>query len=110
MMNLNGRTMFVATTAADGVVDSNTHLHFLQRGHRVWARYSGGNVARGTLIGRWVGNELVFRYAQSEIGGAIHAGRSICQVHRLADGRARIFENFTWTTRAGSGTNVFDEL
>jgi hypothetical protein len=29
---------------------------------------------------------------------------------RLADGRIRIFEHFSWTSRAGSGTNVFEEI
>jgi hypothetical protein len=31
-------------------------------------------------------------------------------VDRTADGRIRIVEHFTWSTRAGSGTNVFDEI
>ena len=42
--NLDGRTMFVSTTADTGVVSSETRLHFIQRGSRVAARYSGGRV------------------------------------------------------------------
>jgi hypothetical protein len=33
----------------------------------------------------------------------------VCEVLYQADGRARIVEQFTWRTREGSGTNVFDE-
>ena len=109
MVNLDGLEMQVTSTAANGVVGSDTRLHFVQRGNRVVARYSGGAVARGWLAGRVAGSALVFRYAQREQSGAIHGGRSVCQVERLGNGRTRIIEHFTWTTRSGSGTNVFDE-
>jgi len=109
-MNLDGVTMFVSSTAEQGVVSSETRIRFAQRGPRVLGRYSGGSVARGCLIGRLTGSELVFRYAQREASGEIHGGRSVCEVDRLADGRIRIVEHFQWSTRAGSGTNVFEEI
>ncbi len=109
MINLDGLEMHVTSTAASGVVGPGTRLRFVQRGNRVVARYSGGAVARGWLAGRLTGSELVFRYAQREQSSAIHGGRSICQVERLGNGRTRIIEHFTWSTRNGSGTNVFDE-
>ena len=108
--NLDGLTMFVSRTADNGVVDAQTRLRFVQRGARVAARYTGGRVARGWLVGRWDGDTLRFRYAQREDGRAIHAGRSVCQVQRLPDGRLQLIEHFAWTTRDGSGVNVFDEL
>ena len=110
MINLDGLTMFVSSTADNGVVDRDTRLHLLQRGHRVAARYAGGRVARGWLIGRWDGETLHFRYAQREDGSAIHAGHSACQVHQLPDGRLRLIEHFVWSTRQGSGVNIFDEF
>lgn len=110
MINLDGLTMFVSSTAANGVVGGETRLNFAQRGERVWARYAGGKVARGWLVGRWIGNSLRFRYAQIEDPRAVHAGHSVCDVQHLADGRLRLIEHFAWSTRAGSGINVFDEL
>lgn len=108
MKHLDGRTMFVSSTADNGVVSSETRLHFTQRGARVAARYAGGRVARGWLVGQWAGDTLHFRYAQRE-DGAIHAGESACHVQELPDGRLRLIEHFTWSTRHGSGVNVFDE-
>jgi hypothetical protein len=102
--------MFVSSTAATGVVSGETRLNFEQRGERVWARYAGGKVARGWLVGRWTANSLQFRYAQIEDSRAIHAGHSTCNVKRLPDGRLRLIEHFAWSTRIGSGINVFDEL
>ena len=110
MINLDGLKMIVSNTAANGVVDANTRLSFSQRGMRVVARYAGGHVERGWLIGRWRDDVLTFRYAQRESGSEIHAGQSVCDVQRLNDGRTRIIEHFEWTTRVGSGTNVFDEI
>ena len=110
MRNLDGLTMFVSTTAADGVVDGETRLHFTQRGRRVFARYDGGRVLRGWLVGRWGEDILRFRYAQRDESSAIHGGLSVCVVEERADGRLRLIEHFTWSTRSGSGVNVFDEL
>jgi hypothetical protein len=109
-MNLHGRRMYVSATAERGVVGSDTHLLFRQRGSRVFARYGGGAVTRGCLIGRLAGNRLTFRYLQRETSGELHGGRSVCDVLETAAGTIRIVEHFTWTTREGGGTNVFDEL
>ncbi len=50
-----------------------------------------------------------FRYAQRERDGSIHGGRSMCDLAQH-EGRTRVIEHFAWTTRAGSGENVFDEV
>jgi hypothetical protein len=34
----------------------------------------------------------------------------VCDVMQLPDGRPRVVEHFAWSTRVGSGINVFDEL
>lgn len=109
-MNLDGLTMYVSATAARGVVDASTRLHFVQRGSKVLGRYSGGSVERGYLVGRLDGSGLAFRYAQRESSGEIHAGSSVCELLRKSDGRVRVVEHFEWRTRKGSGTNVFDEV
>jgi hypothetical protein len=109
-MNLDGRVLSVSSTASRGVVDSNTLLRLRQQGDRVFGRYGGGSVRRGYLVGRIEGHRLSFRYAQVEGSGQIHGGASVCEVLYQADGRARIVEHFTWRTREGSGTNVFDEV
>ena len=109
-MNLDGKVMYVSATASQGVVGAETRLRFHQKGSRVLARYSGGAVSRGCLVGRLNGAKLVFRYAQVEASGDIHGGTSVCEVVRRTDGRTRIVEHFTWATRSGSGTNVFDEI
>ncbi len=109
-MSLDGLVMYVSSTDARGVVGADTRVRFVQKGARVLGRYSGGRVRRGCLAGTLSGPELVFRYAQAEASGEIHGGASVCTVERRPDGRVRILEHFTWRTRRGSGTNVFDEV
>lgn len=109
-INLDGVLMYVSSTDQQGVVGAETTLRFVQKGAAVFARYSGGSVQRGCLVGTLAGSELAFRYAQREASGDIHGGRSRCDVSRLSDGRLRIVEHFSWETRVGSGTNVFDEI
>ena len=108
-MDLHGLTMQVSQTADVGVVGAGTVLHFTQKGSRVLARYGGGSVKRGCLVGEIDAGVLRFRYTQVEGSGGIHGGSSVCDVVTLADGRTRIIEHFTWRTRDGSGDNVFDE-
>ena len=107
--NLHGRSFRVASTAAIGVVSSDTELVLAQKGTRVLGRYGGGTIGRGVLVGRIDDGVLLFRYAQRELDGAIHGGRSTCDLRQDADGRVTILEHFTWETRTGSGTNVFVE-
>src|SRR5579862_5031179 len=104
-MNLNGKRMYVSSTDERGVVSAETMLQFVQRGSRVCARYQGGTIARGWLVGELVESALHFRFAQRETTGELHSGESQCDVMRLSDGRARIVEHFTWTSRVGAGTN-----
>lgn len=76
----------------------------------MFGRYQGGTVRRGYLVGTLLGAVLHFRYAQVEVAGHVHGGRSICDIERRSDGLLRLHEHFTWETRAGSGTNRFDQV
>jgi len=109
-MNLDGLTLYVSSTADTGVVSSDTRLRFCQKDQKILGRYAGGSVKRGLLVGEMEGAELRFRYTQVETSGEIHGGRSRCELQRLPDGHIRILEHFTWRTRDGSGTNIFDEV
>jgi hypothetical protein len=109
-MNLDGTQFRVSATADVGVVGAETQLQFIQRGSRVLGRYAGGSIARGCLVGTVTGSELRFRYVQRERAGGLHAGRSTCRLELLHDGRLRLREHFTWVTRFGSGTNVFEQV
>ena len=56
-LNLDGKTMFVSSTATSGVADAQTRLALRQRGARVLGRYQGGRIRRGVLVGEFSGVE-----------------------------------------------------
>jgi hypothetical protein len=108
-LELTGVRMRVSASAATGVVSTDTELVFEQTGSIVSARYRGGSIVDGYLIGHVEGMTFHFRYVQADTGGRIDAGVSEGRFERLPDGRLRLTEDFQWTTRPASGTNVFEE-
>jgi len=108
-LNLSGVRMRTTSGADTGVVSSETELVFEQTGSVVSARYRGGPIVDGYLIGRLEGMAFNFRYVQADASGALDAGVSEGLFERLTDGRLRLTEEFQWTTRPESGSNVFEE-
>ena len=76
----------------------------------VSARYAGGKVRLGFLVGTIAGLTLKFRYVQIDIRERIDGGLSTCPLDRTENGRIRLVEHFQWESREGSGTNIFEEI
>lgn len=98
-LEFSGRRMRPTSTGASGVVSNDTTLVFEQIGNVVSARYRGGPVVDGYLIGLREAATLQFRYVQADIHGNLDAGVS-----------TGIIEHFQWLTRPGRGTNIFEEV
>lgn len=110
-VSLDGVRMATASTSAIGVVDAETILVFEQAGDLFSARYRGGSIWDGLLVGRMLGEDRVeFRYVQLDRSGAMDQGVSTGTLTRLADGRLQLVERFEWLTRVGGGENVFEEI
>ncbi len=108
--SLDGLCMRAVRTAGAGEVDADTLFTFAQEGSTVWAHYAGGAVQVGYLVGRLSPGRLDFRYCQVDRQGAVHGGRSVCEIEALPDGRVQLQEHFQWESRTGSGTNVLQEV
>jgi hypothetical protein len=107
--DLSGVRMRTTSAAEEGVVSSETELTFEQAGEVVSARYRGGAIIDGYLIGRLNGSDFHFRYVQADDRGRLDAGVSDGVFERLDDGRLRLTEAFQWITRPERGTNIFEE-
>jgi hypothetical protein len=108
--DLSGVRMTTAASAESGAVSPATEFRFEQFGNVVSARYQGGVIIDGYLIGLLEGASLHFRYVQTDSEGRLDAGVSDGSLERLADGRLRLIEHFQWLTRQGSGTNIFEQV
>jgi hypothetical protein len=109
-LDLDGMRMAVANSGVHSVVSASTVLTFEQQGNVVSARYRGGEIVDGYLIGHLEGASLMFRYVQADVSGQLDAGVSEGVLDRLADGRLRLIEHYQWLTRAEQGTNTFEEI
>jgi hypothetical protein len=98
------------SSSGKGEISSDTLFTFSQRDNLVHARYSGGSVRLGVLVGTRSGNRLAWRYAQMDQAGRLDGGHALCELRSLADGRLALVEHFTWESRAGSGTNLLEQI
>lgn len=108
--HLDGVRMTVSESGAQSVVNASTVFTFEQAGNVVSARYRGGEIVDGYLIGRLEGWLLHFRYVQADRSGRLDSGVSEGVLDRLADGRLRLIEHYQWLTRPERGTNTFEEI
>lgn len=109
LLSLHGVRMRAVAGTETAIVSAETLFEFEQDGDLFSARYRGGKIADGYLIGKLhPSGELEFRYVQADSSGRIDAGVSTGVLVRLFDGRLQLVENFQWTTRPESGRNVFE--
>ena len=108
----DGRRFRVIANVANGESSAETIFEYSQTGNTVWARYSGGAVRMGVLVG--VVNDdqsLDLRYHHIHSSGEFRSGRCHSVPELLADGRLRLKESWQWTTGDQSrGESVIEEL
>ena len=107
---MDGRVLRSVANDGDGEVGAETRFHFDQDGDVIHARYEGGRVRLGHLVGTTTGTELSFRYAQVNVDGETATGRSEDRIELLEDGRVRLHETWAWESKTGSGTGVLEEV
>ena len=110
MTSLDGRRFRAVAEVAGGDVGPQTEFHYSERADGViHARYAGGAVRLGFLVGTRAGATLRFRYAQLLEDGATATGHCESRIEELPDGRLRLHETWGWDSRDGSGTSVVEE-
>ena len=108
-VSLDGRR-FRPAHNGDGEVDRETTFEYHEDGDLVWARYSGGPVRLGFLVGVRDGDSLFARYAQVASDGGTATGHTESRIEPLDDGRLCLREDWAWDSREGSGTSVVEEV
>jgi hypothetical protein len=107
--SLEGRTFRTVGTDAEGEATAETVFEYHEEGGVVWARYSGGSVRLGYLVGLRTADEMDFRYSQLSATGETANGHCHTTISQLPDGRIRFMEDWTWESKPGSGINVTEE-
>ncbi|MGE5762435.1 MAG: hypothetical protein ACM3ZF_00630 [Mycobacterium leprae] len=108
--SLDGRRFRDVSPARTGDVGADTVFEYHEEADgTVWARYAGGAVRLGFLVGRRSGDTLEFRYAHLTPAASTATGHCTSIIAPLADGRLRLVETWSWDSRSGSGTSVLEE-
>jgi hypothetical protein len=108
--SLDGVWMRPVVATSHGEVNRETLFSFSQQGPIVSARYAGGAVQLGLLIGTLSDERLAWRHVQTDHGGRLDSGHALCELMQLPDGRIRLTEHFSWDSREGSGSNVLEQI
>ena len=110
MSSLDGRRFRAVADVAGGDVGPPTEFEDGEGDAGViHARYAGGAVRLGFLVGTRAGDSLRFRYAQLLQDGRTATGRCESRIEELPDGRLRLHETWAWDSQPGSGTSVLEE-
>jgi hypothetical protein len=108
--SLDGRRFRALANSPGGQVTDETEFFFAQEGRLVHARYSGGTVALGFLVGVADADTIEFRYVHLDGEGAINSGHSVDTIEVLPDGRLRLHERWEWESKDGRGTSILEEV
>jgi hypothetical protein len=108
--SLDGVEMRPVDDLSEGLITSSTLFTFAESHSIVSAKYAGGNVLLGYLIGKRTSGGIEFSYVQTDATGRVDTGQSRCDLRVLPDGRLRLVEHFQWASREGEGVNVLEEM
>jgi hypothetical protein len=109
--SLDGRRFRAVAEVEGGDVGPQTEFEYAERADGViHARYAGGAVRLGFLVGMRTGDALAFRYAQLLDDGRTATGRCESRLEELPDGRLRLHETWAWDSQPGAGTSVVEEV
>lgn len=108
--SLDGRVFRVSEMGEAGEASTATVFEYHEGDGIVWARYHGGAVRLGFLVGTRDGDRLEFRYSQLNESGETSNGRCSTTVSILPDGRLRLAETWAWESKPGAGTSAVEEV
>ena len=111
-ITLDGKVFQGVSNAANGQVSGATRFYYAQSGHLVRARYSGGEIAEGHMLGTMRDDgSMLLVYHHLDIAGELRSGICESRPERLPDGRVRIREDWRWTYGGeGAGQSVVEEV
>lgn len=110
MFNLNNKKFKAEFNSKSGEVSNETLFSYYQKEAIIWATYEGGEILKGNIIGKVVGNHLEFVYQHINKNQELMTG--ICKSYPefIEDNKIRLKEFWQWTCKDKSkGTSVLIE-
>jgi hypothetical protein len=106
-LSLDLRTFRVVSTSPASAITADTLFEFRERDGLVEASYSGGRIRAGRLVGRRLGTDIRFAYAQLHTDDVLRTGESTSTLEDDPNGVVRLVERYTWAD-GETGENVLE--
>lgn len=112
MFNYNDKKFKAVKNTINGETSDETIFHYKQTENILTARYSGGKIIEGHLIGLVsLDGEINMRYHQINVNGELMTGMCKSLPEVLANGKIRLHEEWQWTSGDKSkGNSIIEEL
>ncbi len=104
-LDLDLHVFEVEQTSAASAISRDTVFEFREHAGAVEARYAGGHIRRGTLLGRRDHDHVTTAYVQVDVDGRPQTGTAAMRIESAADGHLRLIEDYTWSDGT-TGRNV----
>lgn len=97
-INYDGRKFVPKMNSENGEVSERTIFTYHQSGNLLWAEYSGGDILKGSLIGKVSTNgELDFVYHHMNQDMQVKTGKCHSVPTVLENGKIQLWEQWEWT-------------
>lgn len=98
-INYDGRKFIPKMNSENGEVSEQTIFTYHQKGNLLWAEYDGGDILKGTLVGKVSKNgELDFVYHHMNLDMQIKTGKCHSVPNILDNGKIELSEKWEWTS------------
>lgn len=110
-INLDDRKFRPAYNSVNGEVSEQTIFHYHQDGEVIWAEYSGGDIVKGSLVGKIVIDHIEFVYHHINDKNEIMTGNCKSYPEILENGKVKLKEYWEWTSGdRSSGESIIIEI
>ena len=112
MFNYNDKRFKSVKNTINGETSEETIFHYIQTKNIVTARYVGGKIIEGQLIGLVSKEgEINMRYHQINTNGDLMTGKCKSIPEVLTNGKIRLHEEWQWTSGDKSkGNSIIEEI
>jgi hypothetical protein len=112
MINYNNKSFKPVNNTENGETSPQTIFEYKQKGNILMARYQGGNIMEGHLMGKVSDNgEITMHYHQINEKGELNSGICHSRPQIMENGKLRLYETWQWLTGDQSkGQSVIEEI
>jgi hypothetical protein len=96
----------------DGEVTQETIFEYRQIGQAISAKYQGGNIREGNLLGTVDTNGIIhMSYQHWNTDNQFRTGICVSKPELLPNGKIRLYESWQWTNGShGKGESIIEEI